>query len=77
MARGGAPLGLGPGCLIFLAPGLGCGLQGKTAAPLEQAKGQGSPRAAECGGGIYILPGVDHMPGPLGQAMATKGKAGM
>lgn len=76
MARGGAPLGLGPGCLIFLALGLGCGLQGKTSTPLEQAKGQGNPRAAECGRGIYILPGVDHMPGPLGQAMATKGRAG-
>lgn len=25
---------------------------------------------------IYILPRVDHMPGPLGQAMATKRRAG-
>ena len=36
MALGGALPGLGPGCLIFLAAGLGCGLQRKTSAPLER-----------------------------------------
>mgnify|MGYP006996392437 FL=1 len=47
MALGGALPGPGPGCLIFLAPGLGCGLQRKTSAPLEQAMGQSSPGAAD------------------------------
>ena len=36
MALGGALPGLGPGCLIFLAAGLGCGLQRKTSAPMER-----------------------------------------
>lgn len=53
MALGGALPGPGPGCLIFLAPGLGCGLQRKTSAPLEQAMGQSSPGAADSGEDLH------------------------
>lgn len=75
MALGGALLGSGPGCLIFLAAGLGCGLQRKTSAHWK-GKGAGQPKGSRVWKGIYILPRVDHMSSPLGQATATKGRAG-
>ena len=68
----------GPRPWLSHLPGTGSGLwfTEENISPTRTGNGSEQPGGQQTVERIYIRPGVDHMPGPLGQATATKRRAG-